>query len=244
MKNDNSTKSHDANVAKAIEHKNVDSFLKQLNSIAPRETSGKPFGRLIFGMDATASRQHSWDQAANIQCNMFHQTVSLGTLDVQLTFYRGINDFKVSRWTKDHKDLETWMTSIQCRAGQTQLNKLLSHCLNETQKKKVNALVFIGDSYEEDLDHIATKAGKLAIAGTPAFIFQEGSDPIATYAFSEIARLTHGAHFQFDSSSAQILRDLLTSVAIFAVGGHRALSHKADEDGGIALQILDQLEDH
>jgi len=219
----------------------VSSFLRQV-SRAPTPTK-KPgeHGRLIFAMDATASRQPTWDQAAAIQGQMFHETASLGGLDIQLVFFRGFGEFKVSKWTDRESDLQTWMTSVQCRAGETQLSKVLAHTVNETARKRVNALVFVGDSCEEDVDRIGAKAGELGLQGVPAFMFHEGNDGVAGFAFKEVARLTRGVYCRFDASSAATLRDLLAAVAVYAAGGRAALENHAEQHGGAVLQIANQM---
>ena len=62
------------------------------------------------------------------------------------------------------------------------------------QKSKVNALVYVGDCMEEDVDRLAGLAGELGLIGVPVFLFQEGREPKAERAFREIARLSRGAY--------------------------------------------------
>ncbi|MDA0998358.1 MAG: VWA domain-containing protein, partial [Proteobacteria bacterium] len=108
----------------------VDAFLARV-ARAPARPSGGKRGRLLFGMDATASRQPSWDTAARIQGEMFTATQALGGLDIQLAFYRGFGEFKVSQWTDNGTELSRLMTSVFCLAGETQIRKLLVHAANE-----------------------------------------------------------------------------------------------------------------
>jgi len=219
----------------------VSAFLNKVSSVPPPSRKQGQRGRLIFAMDATASRQPSWDRAAAIQGQMFHETAALGGLDIQLVFYRGFGEFKVSRWTDREGDLQKWMTSVQCRAGETQLSKVLSHAANETIRETVNALVFVGDFCEEDVDDIGARAGELGLKGVPAFMFHEGNDGVASFAFKEVARLTRGAYCHFDTSSAATLRDLLAAVAVYAAGGRMALENHARQHGGAVLQIANQM---
>ena len=60
--------------------------------------SGGGRGRLIFALDATASREPTWDRACRIQGEMFEATAALGGLEIQLVFYRGFSECKASRW--------------------------------------------------------------------------------------------------------------------------------------------------
>ena len=218
----------------------VSEFLTKVQTLAPRG-EGQGRGRLIFALDATASRQHSWDSAMNIQAEMFDATSKLGGLEVQLAYYRGFGEFKASGWEKDGKGLLRRMTAVQCLAGRTQIAKLLNHALKETDKKRVGALVFIGDAMEEDIDRLGHLAGKLGLKGLPCFLFHEGADPVAQGAFQQIARLSGGACCSFDARSAKELRDLLSAVAVYAAGGRRALSDFSNERGGAVLKLTHQM---
>ncbi len=218
----------------------VDAFLDKL-ARTPKAPGGSLRGRLIFGMDATASRQAMWDRAAKIQGEMFIETAALGGLDMQLAFYRGFGEFKVSKWVGDGKELLALMTSVFCLAGETQIAKVLRHAVNEAAGKKINAVVFVGDCIEEDVDKLGAIAGKLGILGVPVFMFQEGNDPVAAFAFKQIAKLSGGANCHFDAASATVLRDLLKAVAVFAAGGRPALEDLGRKHGGAALGIVHQL---
>jgi len=223
----------------------IDAFLNKV-AATPRVATDRAGndgvgGRLLFAMDATASRQPTWDQAAHIQSEMFVATSLLGGLDVQLAFFRGFGEFKVSQWTRNAGDLLRLMSSVSCFAGETQISKVLSHTLNETGRKRVNALVYVGDSMEEDIDALGKLAGQLGLLGVPAFMFQEGDDRIADFAFREIARLSGGAAAQFDAGSAETLKKLLEAVAVYAAGGHAALHRLAQRQGGAILKLTHQL---
>jgi len=218
----------------------VDAFLAKVAATPVTKAPGQR-GRLLFAMDATASRQPTWDRAANIQGQMFEETAALGGLELQLAFFRGFREFKVSKWVTDSAHLLRLMTSVFCMAGHTQIGKVLSHTINETEKKKVDALIYVGDCVEEDVDNLGHLAGKLGLMGVPAFVFHEGGDPVAGFAFKQIAKLTGGAYCPFDASSAQTLRDLLSAVAVFAAGGRLALEDLAKKKGGETLLIADQM---
>jgi len=218
----------------------VEGFLEKL-ARTPSVNAAAGRGRLIFALDATASRQPTWDQAAQIQGEMFIQTAALGGLEIQLCCYRGFGEFKVSPWLTRSAELLRMMTSMFCRAGQTQIRKVLKHAINETKARRVAALVFVGDCVEEDIDELGTLAGELGVLGVPAFMFHEGNDPLAGFAFKEIARLTHGAYCRFDPGAAGTLKDLLSAVAVFAAGGRRALEDLAGRRGGEVRQIAHQV---
>ena len=218
----------------------VERFLSEV-AAAPTLRAPGTRGRLVFAMDATASREPTWDRACRLQAEMFRETEALGGLDVQLVFYRGFGECKASRWHSEPATLRRAMTAVTCLGGQTQIGKVLRHVLTETRRQKVNALVFVGDAFEEEIDTVCAAAGELGVLGVPAFMFHEGRDPIARKAFEQVARLTGGACCPFDASSAQQLRDLLRAVAVFAAGGRPALEHYGRRHGGEAARLSAQL---
>jgi hypothetical protein len=218
----------------------VADFLDRLaRTPAVRPEGGR--GRLIFAMDATASREPTWDRACHIQGEMFIATEGLGGLEVQLVFYRGFGQCKASPWVSSSRDLVSRMTAVRCLGGQTQIARVLRHAISETGKRKVNALVFVGDCMEEDVDELCHLAGQLGVLGVPIFMFHEGGDPVANHAFRQIAKLSGGAYCTFDSSSGQQLRELLSAVAVFAAGGRRALADYGKRTGGAVRQITSQV---
>lgn len=215
----------------------TDAFLRRVAALTPGPRSEGQPGRLIFALDATGSRQPTWDRAAQITAEMFVATAGIGGLAMQLCFYRGFGEFKVAPWTVQAADLLRLMTSVSCRAGETQIAKVLQQALNETTRARVAALVFIGDCMEENVEKLAALAGQLGLHGLPAFMFHEGEDPVAAFAFKEIARLSGGAYCRFDAASAHQLRELLSAVAVYAAGGRRALTALARQRGG-AVKLL------
>src|SRR5205823_5229221 len=171
----------------------IDAFLRDLQR-APAVRPGGGRGRLIFALDATASREPSWDHACRIQGEMFEATAALGGLDVKLVFYRGFNECKASRWMANAADLHRAMRSVSCLGGETQIERVLDHAVAEARKDRVGALVFVGDAMEESVDRLCRLAGELGLLGVPVFIFHEGRDPVAASAFQQIAKLSRGAY--------------------------------------------------
>lgn len=218
----------------------VDAFLEKV-AVAPRPKAIGQRGRLIFALDATASRQPTWDHAMQIQAGMFTQTDALGGLDVQLCFYRGYGEFSSSPWYSDSEALLKRMTSVFCLGGLTQIGRVLRHALRETKKKKVDALVFVGDCVEEDVDQLCAVAGELGIHAVPAFLFHEGRDSRAALAFEQIARLTGGACCPFDANSPRQLKELLSAVAVYAAGGRKALENFSAGKSDVVRRLTHQL---
>lgn len=218
----------------------VDAFLERVRAM-PARTGDERRGRLIFALDATASRKPAWDRACHIQAEMFHETAALGGLDVQLVFYRGFRECKSSKWHSDPAALGRVMTGVACLGGQTQIGKVLNHARSETGRRKVDAMIFVGDAFEEDIDAVCHAAGELGVLGVPVFVFHEGGNPIAADAFRQIARLTRGAYCPFDSASADRLKDLLAAVAVYAAGGRKALADYGARRGEAVRLLTSQL---
>jgi hypothetical protein len=217
----------------------VDAFLTRVRQMTPAQTGRR--GRLIFAMDATMSRQPTWDMALGLQADMFRAVKEVGGLDVQLVFFRGFGECGASKWVSDADALAKLMTRVTCRGGFTQIGKVLSHARRECADGKVDALVYVGDCMEENIDGLSARAGELGILGVPVFLFQEGRDPNAERAFREIARLTGGAWCRFDAGSAAQLRELLSAVAVYAAGGRKALQNWSKSGGSGARLLLEQL---
>jgi hypothetical protein len=214
----------------------VDSFLAELKTLASASPGTR--GRLIIALDATASRQPTWDTACTLQAEMFREAASVGGLDMQLVFYRGLSECRASKWISDAAQLGRTMSQIMCAAGHTQIEKVLTHAKKETTLLNVNALVFVGDAVEENPDTLAAKAAELGRLGVRAFMFQEGRDREVEQVFREIARLTRGAYCRFDPGAAAQLGQLLRAAAVYAAGGIAALA--ARHDAG-AIKLLGQV---
>ena len=210
----------------------IDEFLNAAKQLGP--ASAGSHGRLLFALDATMSRQPTWDLACGLQAEMFQTASQVGNLSVQLVYFRGFGECRASQWVSDTGALRDLMVKIDCRGGHTQIRKVLLHARRECKKQPIAALVYVGDAMEENVDQLCQIAGELGLLGVKAFMFHEGQDPTARQAFREIARLTNGAYLPFDSGSIDKLRDLLGAVAKYAAGGFKAL----ELSGGRADKLL------
>jgi hypothetical protein len=218
----------------------IDAFLERVRGLGPAAAGGKR-GRLVFALDATMSRQPTWDSACALQADMFREAAAIGGLDIQLVYFRGLSECRASGWVAGAEKLAGLMSAIDCRGGHTQIGKVLSHARQEHAKQKVQALVFVGDAMEEAVDDLCVAAGELGLLGVPVFMFQEGSDPVAESGYREIARLSRGAYCRFDTGAAHELGELLRAVAAYAAGGIKALSDLSARKAGPARMLLAQL---
>ncbi|MEO0617786.1 MAG: VWA domain-containing protein [Pseudomonadota bacterium] len=219
----------------------IAAFLDTVRAMKTGARAGAGAGRLIFALDATMSRQPTWDLAQAIQSEMFSAVKDVGGLDVQLVFFRGFGECRSSKWVDDPIALAQLMTTVTCRAGHTQIAKVLSHARKESEAKPVHALVYVGDAMEENVDTLGARAGELGLLGLPVFLFQEGHHRATEIAYREIARLSGGAYSRFDAGSAEQLRALLTAVAVYASGGRAALARLESRGRPDVKALLEQL---
>jgi hypothetical protein len=205
----------------ASEPSAVDKFLAAVGS------SG---GRLIFALDATASRSQTWDLARGLTGDMIREAAAVGRLQLQLVYFRGgaegPKECSTSGWTSDAGRLAQLMAKVECRAGYTQISRVLEHARKEAQKATIGALVFIGDACEhgavDNLDRLYAAAAELGMLKVPVFAFQENTDPDVEKTFRKIASLSNGVYGRFDAGGVRQLGDLLKAVAAFAAGGTQA----------------------
>lgn len=199
----------------------VADFVQKVSTVA-RPTASRD-GRLLFALDATMSRQPTWDLACSLQSEMFLAIPQESTLQIQLLYFRGFGECRASKWVLNGSALSKLMSGINCQGGQTQISKVFAHARAEHSKRRINAVIYVGDAIEENVDELAEKAGQLGLLGLPLFIFQEGRDTRVEAAFRDFARLTKGAYARFDASAPQELAALLKAVAAFASGGANML---------------------
>jgi len=213
----------------------IAAFVARAREMSPHRAGAR--GRLVFALDATMSRQPTWDMACALQADMFREAAASGSLDIRLVYYRGLNECRATGWISDSAQLARLMSKIDCRGGNTQIGKVLSEARREAVASGVRAVVFVGDAMEEAVDDLCAKAGELGLLKVPVFMFQEGHDSSAEQAFREIARLTGGAWCKFDPGAAAQLRELLRAAAAYAAGGREALLRLSKTTSGAAALI-------
>ena len=70
--------------------------------------------------------------------------------------------------------------TVRCLAGRTQIGRLLRYAGDQRRESRIDAVVFVGDCCEEDVDQVGHEAGQLGLLGLPVFVFQEGNDRAAS----------------------------------------------------------------
>ena len=224
-----------------VANRGVSQFLSKVASTPVKKASADQ-GRLMFAMDATASREPTWDHACHLQGEMFTETDNLGGLSIQLCYYRGFAQFHANPWCNNASALFGQMSAVRCLGGHTQISRVLTHALNAHEQSSIQAVVFVGDAMEENPDTLCQLAGKLGMLNVPLFLFQEGRDPQTRHIFTQMAQLSRGAYAPFDINSAHELKQLLSAVAVFAAGGRQALEDYSQRSGGTIRRLNRQLE--
>jgi hypothetical protein len=215
----------------------ISEFVNKVGQLA-RPLSGARRGRLLFALDATMSRQPTWDLACSLQGEMFKALPKDANLEVQLLYFRGLTECRASKWVTDAEALARLMSGVACQGGNTQISKVLAHARREQSRRKLDAVVYVGDAIEENVDGLAAKAGELGLLGCPIFLFQEGRDLRVEAAFREFARLTKGAYARFDASAPAELAALLRAVAAYATGGKALLKLQNTPKAAALLEQL------
>src|SRR5260370_17645700 len=102
----------------------IAAFVAKARAMSPHAPGAK--GRLVFALDATMSRQPTWDMACALQADMFREAAALGSLDIRLVYYPGLNDCRAPDWVSSSAQLANLMVKIDCRGGNTHLATLFS----------------------------------------------------------------------------------------------------------------------
>ena len=144
---------------RASSSEDIAAFVARARAMSPHAAGGR--GRLVFALDATMSRQPTWDMACTLQADMFREAASVGSLDIRLVYYRGLAECRATTWISDSAQLARLMGKIACQGGKTQLGKVLSETRREAVASGVRALVFVGDAMEENVDELCARADSI-----------------------------------------------------------------------------------
>jgi hypothetical protein len=171
--------------------------------------------RLVFAVDATASRSAAWGAAKKLQDKLFAAVP--GELDVALAVHGGNKLHTFTPFTANAMELRKLAATVRCRAGHTRLLDILARSLNTG----ASVMVYIGDVFEESERKALHLASLLKRNKTRVIVLHDrtGQDFDGGEVFRAIAEITGGAVLPFDHSSLERLGELLEAVAVLAVGG-------------------------
>src|SRR5580658_5305311 len=205
----------------------------------PVETGAPSRPRLVFAVDATASREPAWKAARQVTDALVKALP--GELDVALAVHGGSRVHTFTAFTNDAATLRDRAAGVSCEAGLTRLLPILSASLKQPS---VRVIVYIGDVFEENLSHGRNLADSLGQRGTKLIVLHDTADPSArrdAELFWDLAKRTGGCVLPFDASAPGRLRDILSAVAVYAVGGEKLLRERRHALPG-AVALLDHLD--
>ena len=199
----------------------------------PAVTPTRP--RLIFGFDATASREPAWDVARKVTDSLFRALP--GELDVALAVHGGSLLHTFTDFTSNPATLRDRAAAIRCISGRTQLLPILSRAL---AAPGVRVVTYIGDVFEESAGRGRRLADAMGTRGIRLIVLHDVADWLArrdAELFQDLARRTGGCVLPFDANAPDRLRELLAAVAVYAVGGTDLLEQKRADLPGAALLL-------
>lgn len=188
--------------------------------------------RIGFLIDATASREHRWEQAQVIQAKMFRSASGLNALKLRLVYFGG-NQLSKLNWDNDEHKIAAHMAAVRCRAGLTQIIEGLESFIDEVPEHGASAIILIGDSFEEDSALAKKTATLLKEKGIKVFSFIEGDDWTAHSVFKNLATVTGGKFAKFGDELP--LDELCQGVALLTSGGKKALSRLENKNVRLLL---------
>jgi hypothetical protein len=206
----------------------------------PPVEAGAPRGpRLIFAVDATASREPAWTAARRVTDVLVKALP--GELDVALAVHSGSRVHTFTPFTKDAATLRDRAAGVACEAGLTRLLPILSASLKH---QAVRVVVYIGDVFEESLNQGRQIADAMGAQGTKLIVLHDTADPASrrdAEVFWDLAKRTGGCVLPFNAEASGRLRDILSAVAVYAVGGEKLLRERRHELPG-AVALLEHLD--
>lgn len=187
--------------------------------------------RLVFGIDATASREPAWEAAKKITDSLF--TTLPGELDVALAVHGGGVVSMFSAFSSDVQRFRDLAAGVSCRAGHTQLVPLMQRT---REHPDVKVFLYIGDCFEESEEEAYEAADALKARGIRAVMLHDASsgDMAARRVFEEIAKRTGGVCLDFYGGDRQAMKNIFEAVAVLAVGGIKLLQQRRSQLPGAA----------
>ena len=195
--------------------------------------------RLVFAVDATASREPAWTAARQVTDALVKAL--LGELDVALAVHGGSRVHTFTPFTDDARTLRDLAAGVDCHAGMTRLLPILATSL---KRQAVRVVIYIGDVFEESLPQGRQLADQMGARGIKLIVLHDTTDRGArrdAEVFWDLAKRTGGCVLPFDATASGRLRDILSAVAVYAVGGEKLLRERRHGLPG-AVALLEHLD--
>jgi hypothetical protein len=205
----------------------------------PVDTSAPSRPRLVFAVDATASREPAWAAARQVTDALVKALP--GELDVALAIHGGSRVHTFTAFTNDARTLRDLAAGVGCHAGMTRLLPILDASL---KRQAVRVVIYVGDVFEESLPQGRQLADQMGAQGIKLIVLHDTADRSArrdAEVFWDLAKRTGGCVLPFDATASGRLRDLLSAVAVYAVGGEKLLRERRHALPG-AVALLEHLD--
>jgi hypothetical protein len=205
----------------------------------PTDTGAPSRPRLVFAVDATASREPAWTAARQVTDALVKALP--GELDVALAVHGGSRVHTFTAFTNDARTLRDLAAGVECHAGLTRLLPILAASL---KRQAVRVVIYIGDVFEESLPQGRQLADQMGALGIKLIVLHDTADRGArrdAEVFWDLAKRTGGCVLPFDASASGRLRDILSAVAVYAVGGEKLLRERQHALPG-AVALLEHLD--
>lgn len=212
---------------------NANTILERAKARYKARTAAKRSVRIGFVIDATASRWNTWEEAQVIQAKMFKATLGIGTLSLRLVHFGGV-ELSDLGWQDDVRKVAAHMAAVRCVSGLTQINQALYRFMGDAPEDKADAVILIGDCFEEDSAYAALAGSEFKKMGIKVFSFIEGDDLTASAVFKKLAEDTGGKFARFGADLP--LADLCEGVALLTSGGTKALRRLKNEKARLLLE--------
>jgi hypothetical protein len=187
--------------------------------------------RLLFAVDATASRESAWNTAKRLTDTLF--TAVPDRCPISLAVHGGSRVHTFTPFTTNAASLRSKAASVQCEAGGTTLLPILRRALALTD---IGTIVYVGDHFEESKREAFGLAQLLAGQRTRLIVLHDGRNNATRAFFRLLAEATEGTVLPFDANAVDGLRDLLHAVVVMTVHGLDHLrSHEAHIKGATLL---------
>ncbi len=163
-------------------------------------TTSRP--RLVFAVDATASREPAWAAAREVTDALVKALP--GELDgVALAVHGGSRVHTFTAFTSDPRTLRDLAAGVDCQAGMTKLLPILAASLK--RQATVRVVVYIGDVFEErNLPQGRHLADQMGVQGIKLIVLHDTADRSArrdAEIFWDLAKRTGGCVLPFDATA-------------------------------------------
>jgi hypothetical protein len=191
--------------------------------------------RLVFGFDATASREPAWAAARQVTDALVRALP--GELDVALAVHGGGLLHTFTEFTANPGTLRDRAAAVRCLSGRTRMLPILARAI---AAPGVRVVTYIGDVFEESPQRGRKLADEIGRRGIKLFVLHDVADWNArrdAELFLDLARRTGGCVLPFDAAAPDRLRELLAAIAVYAVGGTQLLEKQRQTLPAAALLL-------